>query len=228
MSSSTEARVVRGDSAAAATGLATPELRSGSWTRLGGLNVLGDTVTEQTLTALAESTRTAARSQGYAVGWAQGRREATEAARLAAEETEQRQAADDARRDAEHRTALAALESATAELRRTMAAVCERVEEQATTLAFELTRELVGHEISLGTAAGEHVVRRALALLPDGPVARLRLHPEVAATVTEVGTHVTVVADPELGPGDALVEAEDHVMDLRISTALDRLREALA
>lgn len=230
MSSSSEARVVRGDSAAAATGLVTPELRAGSWTRLGGQSVLGDAVTEQTLATLAESTRAAARSQGYAIGWSQGRREATDAARLVAEETEQRQIADEARREAEHRTAVAALEAAAAELHRTVAAVCEKVEEQATGLAFELTRELVGHELSLGgpgSMAGEHVVRRALGLLPDTSVVRLRLHPEVASTVTDAGPHVSIVADPGLGPGDAIAEADDHVIDLRISSALDRLREVL-
>ena len=62
-----------GSSASSATGLATPELRSGDWTRLGGATVLGDAVTERTLSSLAESTRAAARAQGYAEGWAQGR-----------------------------------------------------------------------------------------------------------------------------------------------------------
>src|SRR4051794_29241221 len=66
--------------------LATPELRTGVWTRFGDSNVLGDAVTEETLSTLAESTRTAARSQGYAVGWAEGQRAAREQARIEAEE----------------------------------------------------------------------------------------------------------------------------------------------
>lgn len=227
MSSSSEARVVRVGSATSVTGLSTPELRTGAWTRLGGDRVLGDAVTEQTLASLAESTRAAARSQGYAVGWAQGRREATESARLAADEAEQRRVAEEARREAEHRTVVAALEAATAELTRALAAVCEHVEEQATSLALDLTRELVGHEVTHGGAAGQHVVRRALALMPDRGVARLRLHPDVAATVTGTGDAVQVVADPALGLGDALVETDEQVVDLRVATALDRLREVL-
>jgi len=227
MSSSSEARVVRLGSATSVTGLTTPELRTGAWTRLGGDRVLGDAVTEQTLASLAESTRAAARSQGYAVGWAQGRREATESARLAADEAEQRRVTEEARREAEHRTVVAALEAATAELTRALGAVCEHVEEQATSLALDLTRELVGHEITHGGAAGQHVVRRALALAPDRAVARLRLHPDVAATVTGTGDAVTVVADPALGLGDALVETDEQVVDLRVSTALDRLRGVL-
>jgi flagellar assembly protein FliH len=161
------------------------------------------------------------------VGWAQGRREATESARLAADEAEQRRVAEEARREAEHRTVVAALEAATAELTRALAAVCEHVEEQATSLALDLTRELVGHEVTHGGAAGQHVVRRALALMPDRGVARLRLHPDVAATVTGTGDAVQVVADPALGLGDALVETDEQVVDLRVATALDRLREVL-
>ena len=42
------------------TPLATPELRTGVWTRFGGTSVLGDAITEETLSALAESTRNAA------------------------------------------------------------------------------------------------------------------------------------------------------------------------
>ena len=227
MSSSSEARVVRLGSATSVTGLTTPELRTGAWTRLGGDRVLGDAVTEQTLASLAESTRAAARSQGYAVGWAQGRREATESARLAAAEAEQRHVTEEARREAEHRTVVAALEATTAELTRALAAVCEHVEEQATSLALDLTRELVGHEVTHGGAAGQHVVRRALALMPERSVARLRLHPDVAATVTGTGEAVSVVADPTLGLGDAVVETDEQVVDLRVATALDRLREVL-
>lgn len=232
MTSSSEVHVsrhvLRGDSAAAATGLATPELRTGAWTRLGGDRVLGDQVTEQTLSSLAETTRSAARSQGYAVGWAQGRREATESARLLAEETERRQAADEARREAEHRAAVAALEAAAADLHRTFAAACEQVETRATELAFEITRELVGHEMSVSDSAGEHVVRRAVAALPDTDVARLRVHPDLVPALTGIGSHVSVIPDASLAPGDVLVEAEHHVVDLRLSSAIDRLREALA
>lgn len=227
MSSSSESRVVRGASADTATGLATPELRTGAWTRLGGTKVLGDAITEQTLSSLAEQARAAASSQGYAVGWAQGRREAGAAARLAAEETEQRMLTDEARREAEHRTSVAALERATAELRQALHQVCDHVAEQAAGLALEVTRELVGHELTVSGTAGEYVVRRALATIPDRAVARLRLHPAVAAAVTDVPESVSVVADDSLGAGDALVEVDEGVLDLRVDTALDRLRGVL-
>src|SRR3712207_5437512 len=83
--------------------LPTPELRTGSWTRLGSSSVLGDAVTEHTLSGLAEQAQAAARAQGYATGWAQGRR----AAEARAEEESRQVAAErlleDQRRADEHR-----------------------------------------------------------------------------------------------------------------------------
>ncbi len=230
MNSSPEVRVVRGSSASSATGLATPELRSGNWTRLGGATVLGDAVTEQTLSTLAESTRAAASSQGYAVGWAQGRREADETARLAAEQTTQQVAAAEARREAEHRAAITALEQAAARLDQTLTELSARVDEQASELAFELTRELVGRELALATDPGADTVRRVLAALPGRSDARIRLHPQVAqaAAAADLADHgVVIVPDHTLAPTDAMVEADGHVLDLRVETAIDRLREVL-
>ena len=52
-------RVLRGEHAAGAGALSTPQLRTGAWTRFGGERTLGDPVTEDVLSALAETTRTA-------------------------------------------------------------------------------------------------------------------------------------------------------------------------
>ena len=235
MNSSPEAgpltRVVRGSSASSATGLATPELRAGEWTRLGVASVLGDAVTEQTLATLAESTRAAARSQGYSVGWAQGRREADETARLAADQTAQRNAAAEARREAEHRAALTALELAAARLDETLTELSARVDAQASELAFELTRELVGRELALAEDPGADTVRRVIAVLPGRMDVRVRLNPDIAsaAATAELTEHgVVVVPDPTLAPSDAMVESEGAVLDLRVETAIARLREVLA
>jgi flagellar assembly protein FliH len=223
--------VVRGSTATSATGLATPELRTGTWTRLGGAGVLGDAVTEQTLASLAESTRAAASAQGYAVGWAQGRREADETARLAAEQNEQRAAAAEARREAEHRAAVTALQQAAARLEQAVSEMTAQVAEQASDLAFELTRELVGRELALTTDPGAEAVRRVLAALPGRTEVRVRLHPSVAQGVAAedlADSGVVVVPDPALAPEDALVEADGHVLDLRIEAALERVREVLS
>lgn len=226
MSSSSEPRLLRGAASADAVGVSMPDLRSGHWTRLGDTTVLGDAVTEQLLDTLAESTRQAARAQGYAVGWAEGRREAERAARAAAEAAAEQAAADVRRREAEHRDALAALQQAAALVRERLTEVCRAVDEQAAELALELTRELVGQTAA---NAGRHALQRVAELLPEHPVVRVRLHPDVAPTATgllEQG--VAVVADPTLGRADAVVEADTHVVDLRVTTALERLREVLS
>ncbi len=76
MTSSSEARAVRADATATVTPLRTPDLRYGAWTRLGDKRVLGDAPAETVFDELAERAWTAARSQGYAVGYSDGRRKA--------------------------------------------------------------------------------------------------------------------------------------------------------
>lgn len=208
--------------------LAVPELRTGTWTRFGEASVLGDAVTEQTLASLAESTRGAARSQGYAIGWAEGRRAAQTLAQEALARAEQERTDAEARREQEHRAAVTALELAAAHLHDAVAQSCASVADQATELAWELTRELVGHE--LRSASGADVVRRALGAAPTTPLVRLRMHPLDAASreVHDLVEHgVEVCADQGLSRGDVLVETDEQVLDLRISTALARLREVL-
>lgn len=222
-SSSSPVRVLRGDASTGAAGLLMPELRADSWTRWGTGAVRGDDVTEQLLEGLAETARQAARAQGYAVGWAQGRSEAQSAARAVADQEARRCAEDRARREAEHAAALAALRRAADQLVSRIEEVCRAVDDQAAELALELTRELVGHSAA---EAASHVVERVLALAPEHPVARVRLHPSVAAGAAALD-QVVVVPDPDLGPADALVETDEYVVDLRVETALARLREVL-
>jgi flagellar assembly protein FliH len=206
------------------------ELRSGEWTRLGGETVLGDTVTEHALSALAADAQAAARAQGYATGWAEGRRAAEEQAREEAATRAERRRRDDERRDAEHLSAVAALVRVAGELEAAFAAACAQVETHAVQLAAQLTQELVGHELAVAETPGLDAVRRAMALLPGEPVTRIRIAPEEAATpgLAELAGSAVVIADPSLRRGDALVEADASVVDARVSTALHRVLEVLA
>ncbi|MEP9362252.1 FliH/SctL family protein [Nocardioides sp. CN2-186] len=207
-----------------------PDLRTGVWTRLGDHRVLGDQATEAVLGTLAERTRSAAQAQGYSVGWSEGhqaglRRAAAEAS-VVAEATALREEA----RAAEHDAAVAALTAAAAALSDTIAEVAAHVGDQATDLAFELTRVLVGQELAISEDPGAGVVARVLAVLPQGPVSTVRLHPTAAAStavarLAEYG--VDVVADAGLDHHDAVIETATTAIDLRISEALDRLREVL-
>ncbi|MGA9748002.1 MAG: hypothetical protein WBQ50_11160, partial [Nocardioides sp.] len=85
-STSSESVVLRGELAGTPTApmMAANELRAGTWTRLGASTVLGDSATEATLGGLADRARAAGMAQGYAAGWAEGRRRAQEEADRAA------------------------------------------------------------------------------------------------------------------------------------------------
>jgi len=224
-----DAVVLRGDVATALLG--TPELRSGEWTRFGPASVLGDETTEAALAAMVEDARAAARSQGYAVGWAQGRREAADEAALTARAHEQ-QLADDRRRwAARQQAALDALERAADGLARATAEAQAVVRAQAVDLARELTETMVGHELRSSPDTAADVVARVLSAGPGDRPFVVRLHPDVAGdsalgVLTESG--VRVVADAGLGPADAVVEVDGQVIDLRLRSALDRVREVLS
>jgi flagellar assembly protein FliH len=208
--------------------IALPELRHGEWTRRGGSAVLGDDAAEGLLAELARTTRAAARAQGYAVGWAEGMQQAADRMAAAAARVAQRRTAEDDVRRSEHAAALDALGRAAEQVRGLLGDLAGAIEQQASELAFALTRELVGHEVR--GATGSEVVARVLAVLPGRPVATVRLHPSVAGDAAAqdlVERGVEVVADPHLDRADALVESDGAVVDLRIAEALERVREVL-
>jgi flagellar assembly protein FliH len=211
--------------------LPTPELRSGKLTRFGSASVLGDGVTELALSGLVEEARGAARSQGYAVGWAEGRRAAAAAADRARRAQEQERATEQARWTARQHDAVQALVRAADGLARATEDAQALVRGQALELARELTEELVGHELRATPDTAADVVARVLAQAPAGAPFTVRLHPEVVAHAEHSGLSgagVRLVPDARLEPADAVVEIEDHVVDLRMRTALERVREALS
>src|SRR4051794_33519444 len=196
MTSSSETRVLRAEQAGSAYALQTPDLRAGTWTRLGSGAALGDVATEDTLSSLAERTRATAEAQGFAIGWAKGVRESQAAEQLAAVERAEREERARVRREAEHATAVAALQEAADGLRTVTTEVFERLNEQAAGLAVAVTAEVLGRRAAEQTP--EDVVRRALDLLPEGTtIATLKLSPEVARHALEAGlpASVTITVD---------------------------------
>lgn len=230
MSSSPDAGRARVFRDAHTTTVRGPELRTGTWTRFGGSSVLGDTATEDALSALADTARAAAQAQGYAVGWAEGRRAAADEALATARAHAAQVEANEERREVEHRAALSLLDAAARALEAAVVDAERAVEDRALALARELTTLLVGHELRTTTDSGGDAVRRALVLASQDPVTLVRLSPRDASSpaATEL-THrgLRVLADPALEDGDVLAETDTGVLDGRIGAALARVREAL-
>ena len=213
-STSSEPVVLRDLPGAPAAAVATTDLRSGTWTRLGAGSVLGDSVTESTLEALAERARAAGTAQGYAAGWAEGRRRAQEEAERAAAERAAVEQEAAARLRADQQALVATLSDAVAQCQ---AALAERQE------------LLAAEAVELGLRIAE-ALRRALAEVPPTVTATVRLHPADAAALDRTVIEdrpVTVVADPSVATGGAVLETEATTVDASLEKALARVREAL-
>lgn len=208
--------------------LATPELRESTADQRTESMLLATELADSLLGQVADEARSVARSQGYSVGWAEGRRAAAAEAARVAQEVAAINAETAAHRAAEHEAAIAGLATAAQEVRALLAGLAERIESQATGLAWELTEALMDREVAVADDAD--VVRRVLQVLPDRELATVRLHPSVTSgqAVTQLReTGLTIVADPSLGRADALVESDGSVADLRVSEALERVRQVL-
>lgn len=206
------------------------DLRTGAWTRLGSGGSLGDAVTESILAGLAERSHQAARAQGYATGWAEGRRVALARAAEEAERVRREVADERARREAEHASALAALEAAVDQLRVRTVEAADELAGHTVEVALELTAAILGREVTTASDPGADALRRALAEVDPTIPTTVRLHPADRAALDPValaGRKVVVTDDPTLQRGDAVAETDDTLVDATVAAALERVREVL-
>ena len=87
-------------------------------------------------------------------------------------------------------------------------------------------------EVPAEAVVERDAVARALALDESALPAVVRLHPGDAATVGDLvglspSRPLTVVADPAVEPGGALVEVGSTTVDSQFSAALERVRAVL-
>lgn len=169
-----------------------------------------------------------ARQEGYRQGYEDGRREVAnlmemERAKLH-EELSQR--------------AIQALAQVAGAVEAGRASAVAVALEDAASLAFELTKELVGHELSSAGCSSLNSVRRALALAPPGVELLVRLNPEDAKELEELGVWselsslvvdctIDVRPDPAIERAGCVVEAGACRIDAQIGPALERIRNAL-
>jgi len=173
----------------------------------------------------------AARSRGYAAGFAEGRRAAAEEQAHWLSRAEDARAAESA--EAADRLAVlaAALRGAAVELREATVPVLAEAESALVEAAFELAGVVVGVALQDRLTAARAAVDRVVSAADGGAVPAIRLHPDDVAELRRtgyVGDEVRLVADPTLSPGDAVGELPTGWLDARIHEALERAKEALS
>ena len=171
--------------------------------------------------ALDEGVDEGLRESGYAVGYAEGR---------AAAEEEFRQA--ERQRDAEVERAVRAVSQVVDASRRDVEEQIATFSQALPGLVFAVAEALVGHELAVGDDPGRDALARVLALTPSKEPAVARLHPEDVSRLGDLdaigdGREITVVADPTVSPGDAVVEIGQSRIESRMAEALDRVRAVL-
>ena len=178
----------------------------------------------------------AARSAGYAEGWAQGRRDAVAA------ETEALQRAEASRQQLERalaaqtQQACDALWAAVSQLEAITAPVLEDGADVVLDAAVQLAEAVLGVELSVLDDAGALALRRALAPLPDDGRVVVRLNPDDLQVLRAAGESsgradgtqrledhdVELVADSGLRRGEAVADQGAARVDARLGAALRR------
>lgn len=93
--------------------------------------------------------------------------------------------------------------------------------------ALQLAEAIVGRSLA-GEAPAAAAIARAMALVPSGEPAVVRLHPSDIDVVGPIErAEVRVVADPAVRPGGCVVDAGTSSIDGGIAAAVERARAAL-
>ncbi|CAN7448238.1 FliH/SctL family protein [Microbacterium sp. LjRoot45] len=175
--------------------------------------------------------RERARTQGHALGYAEGLRIA------AAEAAEAAERADAERRSARETDAAAAaearagLEKAAASLRDRLDMIAGLAEEKIWTLALDVAEAILARELSHPVHAARVAVSRAERAVGESADAVVVLSADDLATLERLGEvpeGVAIESSPALASGDAVVRVSDGDIDLRVAEALARARAALA
>jgi flagellar assembly protein FliH len=161
------------------------------------------------------------RERGYAAGYAEGQ---------AAAEEEFRRA--ERLRDAEVERSVRALSTAVDASARVLEERVDSLARALPGLVFELVEALVGRELAVAADPGRDALARALALHPSKEPVVARLHPDDVSRLGDLGNlgdgrEITVVTDPAVAPGDAVVEVGPSRIESRMAEALDRVRSVL-
>jgi flagellar assembly protein FliH len=186
--------------------------------------------------APVEQAKRAARTTGYAEGWAQGQRAAALEAQTAAERARAVEQAHDKRRAAALAQAVNALGRAVTNFEAQLMPTMIELQEAVLAHAFELAEAIVGRVVDDPEGRGADALRRAMNAAPKQGEIVVSLHPDdyrnLVGTATEAdynyeGRPVHLRPDPALLPGDAVAETGTTTVDASLVAAVHRAREAL-
>ncbi len=232
--------------AAAPTSTATqehpPEVRTARWDRSlinsgGNTNprydpLYADEHLQGLLHTAAEDARRAARAQGYAAGWAEGRRAAAEQARL--EHQARAAAAETARLDWTRQAAstLTALAQATRSAHRAGEATWAAIADELLDGAFALARAVLARELATVDDVTAESIRCALRVLADPEALVVHIHPDDLAALAQLPADalpagLRLLPDPGVPPGGARVGDGARQLLVHLPSALDTAREVL-
>ena len=186
--------------------------------------------------APVERAKQAARTTGYAEGWAQGRRVAAVEADAAAERARAVEQAHDQRRAAALASSINALGRAVTNLETQLMPTLHELQDAVLAHAFELAEAIVGRAMDDPEGRAAAALRRAMNAAPDQGDIVVSLHPDdfrsLVGTATDAdynyeGRPVHLRPEPALRPGDAVAETGTTTVDASIAAAVARARAAL-
>lgn len=162
------------------------------------------------------------RERGYAAGYAEGQATAADEFRQA-----------ERLRDAEVARSVQALGAAVDAATRSLDERVDALARALPGLLFQLVEALVGRELAVAVDPGRDALARALSFHPSKEPVLARLHPDDVSRLGDLGAlgdgrEITVVTDPSVAPGDAVVEVGPSRIESRMDETLERVRAVLA
>lgn len=137
-----------------------------------------------------------------------------------------------------HDRSLERIQAALEVLRRTGETLAEQARSDALEIGLEVARHIIGQELRTNVEPILRLVREAVRHAGTTRQVTVRLCPDHAERVADAladdrtaqlsVAEVSVVADPELSPGDVEVETEFGYVDGRLNRRFDDLRQRLA
>ncbi len=111
-------------------------------------------------------------------------------------------------------------------------ALCDDLGTRTADLALAATEAILARELAATTDPGREAIARCLAVGPATGTIEARLHPEDIKLLGHLedlagDRVVTIVPDSSLTRGDTMVRIGDTLVDGRLASALERLREVL-